>query len=273
MTMYLRWLARGVYAYTLLALGAVLLASMCCVWGLIALVLYPFLPAKAGRRAGRYGAMMGFRIFLDTMELAGAWRLRLDALDELADAGPLIIAPNHPGLLDAVLVISRLPNVACVMKATLLQNFLLAPGAHLARYVRNDTLLKLIGHANDELRCGGQLLLFPEGTRTVGDPVGPFTEAVGALSRRTGIAVQTVFIETDSAFLCKGWRLRVRPDFPLEFAVRLGRRFDPPREVRAFTADLERYFTRELGARAPGVALEGTLAPQVATRDVRDVRG
>jgi 1-acyl-sn-glycerol-3-phosphate acyltransferase len=192
--------------------------------------------------------MYWFRAFLTVLEVAGAWRLDLRELDELKDAGPLIIAPNHPGLLDAVLLVSRLPNAVCVMKASLLHNFLLGPAARLARYVRNDSLLRLVALAGSELRAGGQLLVFPEGTRTVGGPIGPFTEAVGALSRRTRVPVQTVIIETDSPFLGKGWPLLARPEFPIAMRVRLGRRFEPPSDVRAFTVELERYFTRELAA-------------------------
>jgi 1-acyl-sn-glycerol-3-phosphate acyltransferase len=134
------------------------------------------------------------------------------------------------------------------MKASLLHNFLLAPAARLAGYVRNDSLLRLVNHAAAELRLGGQLLLFPEGTRSVGGPIGPFTEAVGALSRRSRVPVQTVIIETDSAFLGKGWPLLARPEFPMQMRIRLGRRFEPPSDVRAFTTELERYFTRELAA-------------------------
>jgi 1-acyl-sn-glycerol-3-phosphate acyltransferase len=268
----LREIARGVHAYGLTVFGAVLLAVMCLAWGLMALLLYPFLPAKTGRRVGRFGAMMGFRIFLGALELLGAWRLRLEPLDELAHTGPIIIAPNHPGLLDAVLVVSRLPNAVCVMKATLLQNVLLAPAARFARYVRNDSLLKLIAHAGDELREGGQLLLFPEGTRTTRDPIGPFTEAVGALSRRTGVPVQTVIIEADSHFLGKGWRASERPVFPLSYGVRLGRRFDPPQDVRAFTADLERYFARELSGRSSMAQLSDGIAGSAA-HDAPNVRG
>jgi 1-acyl-sn-glycerol-3-phosphate acyltransferase len=256
---------KSVYSYTLLVLGAVLLVVICFAWAVVSTVLLPFLPAGAGRRVGRLGAMGSFRLFLAPLELAGAWRLDLRELDKLKDAGPLIIAPNHPGLLDAVLVVSRLPNAVCVMKASLLRNFLLGPASRLARYVHNDSLLRLVSRAGDELRLGGQLLLFPEGTRTVGGPIGPFTDAVGALSRRTGVPVQTVIIEADSQFLGKGWALLTRPEFPMSFRIRLGRRFDPPADVRAFTAELERYFTRELVARAPAHA-----APESSARPIED---
>jgi len=34
----------------------------------------------------------------------------------------------------------------------------------------------------------------------------------------------------------------------LSYRVRLGRRFEPPSDVRAFTGELERYFARELAS-------------------------
>ena len=237
----------------LLAFGALLLALMCLAWAIVAVLLLPLTPAGSGRRIGRLAAMYGFRGWLAAMEALGAFRLDLSALDELRGQGALVLAPNHPSLLDAVFIVSRLPDALCVMKGSLLRNFLLAPAARLARYVPNDSLLRLIARASPELALGGQLLLFPEGTRSEG-AIGAFTEAVGALSRRTGVAVQAIVIEDEARFLGKGWPLTRIPAFPLAYRARLGRRFDPPADVRAFTAELERYFTRELSARTSPVA-------------------
>jgi 1-acyl-sn-glycerol-3-phosphate acyltransferase len=241
---------RAAWEYFILGLGFLLLGLVTFAWGMIALALLAVVSADAGRRTGRAAAMLGFRGYLVTMEALGAWRLDLRELDRLRDAGPLIIAPNHPCLLDAVLIVSRLPNAVCVMKGALLGNFLLGPAARLARYVRNDSLLRLVTRAGEELRQGGQLLLFPEGTRSTTAPVGPLTEAVGALSRRVGVPVQAVIIEAGSDFLAKGRSPLARPRLPLTYRVRLGRRFDPPEDVRAFTAELSRHFARELALRA-----------------------
>ncbi len=58
--------------------------------------------------------------------------------------------------------------------------------------------------------------------------------------------IQTVFIETDSAYLGKGWPLFRRPPMPITYRIRLGRRFDPPVKAGTFTEELERYFIDEL---------------------------
>ena len=257
---------RAAWNCVIFAVGIVLITAICFTWAVAASLLWPLLPARAGRRVGRRGAMIGFRIFVSAMEALGAWRLDLRELDTLRTAGPLIVAPNHPGLLDAVLLVSRMPDAVCVMKGSLLRSFLLAPAARLARYVPNDSLLRLVTRAGEELRGGGQLLLFPEGTRTVGDPIGPLTDAVGAISRRTHTPVQAVIIEASAPFLGKraGGSL---PAFPLVFRARLGRRFEPPQDVRAFTEELDRHFRRELATRAP----HGAAAAPVG--DAREARG
>ena len=241
---------RTAWDFVLVLVGFTLLALECFAWALVALVLGLVLPAGAARRVGRRGAMWAFRFYLGALEALGAWRLDLGEIDALRDAGPLVIAPNHPCLLDAVLVVSRLPDAVCVMKGTLLNSFFLGPAARLARYVRNDTLLRLVTRAGEELRLGGQLLLFPEGTRSTAQPIGPFTEAVGAIARSASVPVQTLIIEADAEFLGKGWSFARIPALPLTYRVRLGRRFDPPSDVRAFTVALEQHFRRELAREA-----------------------
>jgi len=57
-----------------------------------------------------------------------------------------------------------------------------------------------------------------------------------------------VFIEADSPFLGKGWPLLRRPALPVRYRVRLGRRFDPPRDLHAFMRELEQYCAREMQA-------------------------
>lgn len=269
----MRSILRAARDYTVLGIGIALLAVECFAWALVSVPLYLLLPAAVGRRVGRIVAMHAFRAYLAIMEALGAWRLDLSALDELRGAGPLILAPNHPGLLDAVLVISRLPDVLCVMKGSLAGNFLLGPAARLARYVRNDSLRRLATRAGEELRLGGQLLVFPEGTRTTGGTLGPLTGAVGAISRHTGVPVQAIVIEADTPFLGKGWDLLTRPRLPLSYRVRLGRRFEPPRDVRAFTQELERHFHRELAIPLPrhDEALEDEAAP--VPEEVSQLRG
>ena len=96
------------------------------------------------------------------------------------------------------------------------------------------------------LRAGAVLLLFPEGTRTTRTPINPLVGSVGLIAKHAKVPVQTLLIETDSPFLGKGWPLFRRPTLPITYRVRLGARFDPPADVAAFTAELDRYYRRAL---------------------------
>ena len=59
-------------------------------------------------------------------------------------------------------------------------------------------------------------------------------------------SVQTVFIETDSGFLGKGWSVLWTPKMPITYRIRLGKRFDPPQHTADFARQLEQYFQSEL---------------------------
>jgi len=51
---------------------------------------------------------MHFRGFLALLRASGLVRIDLASLDQLRGERSIIIAPNHPCLLDAVFIISRL---------------------------------------------------------------------------------------------------------------------------------------------------------------------
>jgi len=241
----LRALLNG-YDYLVLYLGLVWLGILCLAWTPIAMIVYPLLSENRGRALGRYVIMAAFRLYLASLSLSRRCSFDLEALDALRDEPSLILAPNHPCLLDAVMVISRLPNVACVLKADLMNNAFLGAGARLARYIRNDPLRRMVQLATGDFNCGSHLLLFPEGTRTTSHPVNPFKGSIGMIAQHAQVPVQTILIETNSAYLSKGWPLFRKPAMPIHYRVSLGRRFDPPQNTRNFMAELERYFAQEL---------------------------
>ena len=241
----LRALPNG-YDYLVLYLGLAWLGILCLAWTPVAMILYPLLSKRRGRALGRYAIMVVFRLYLASLGASRRCSFDLKALDVLRDERSLIIAPNHPCLLDAVMVISRLPNVACVLKADLMSNIFLGAGSRLARYIRNEPERRMVQLATRDFECGSHLLLFPEGTRTTSNPINPLKGSIGLISNHAQVPVQTILIETDSAYLRKGWSLFRKPPMPIHYRVRLGRRFEPPQHTRRFMDELERYFAHEL---------------------------
>lgn len=119
-------------------------------------------------------------------------------------------------------------------------------GARLARYIPSDPVRLMIQHAIKDFENGSQLLLFPEGTRTMTDPVNTFKGSIGIISNHAQVPVQTILVEADTRFLSKGWSLFRKPALPIHYRVSLGKRFDPPENTQQFMLELEQYFRHEL---------------------------
>lgn len=234
------------YECVAMVIGLSSLALICLTWLPFALLLRPLLPREVGQRFGRRMIMLAFRAYLRILCTLCSCRFDLRELDNLREQGPMIIAANHPSLLDAVLIISRLPDVICIMKAELMNNILFGAAARFARYIRNDGMMPIIRQSREGLRQGAQVLIFPEGTRTRTFPLAPLAPAMGLIARRSGAAVQTVFLEFSTPYLGKTWPLFRKPTLPLHCRARLGRRFDAPDDHTAFTRELESYFRDEL---------------------------
>jgi 1-acyl-sn-glycerol-3-phosphate acyltransferase len=233
---------RVFFACVIVQLGLMSLA-----WNLLAPLLSRLLPRASAGRIGRAGVSYIYRCCWTSAEMLGLMQIDSTELDALrSEPGGLIVAANHPTMLDALLVVARLPRGVCVMKAELMHNIFLAGGARLARYITNDVGRGMVRDAVETLREGNQLVLFPEGTRTVIAPVNAFKPGITLISHLARAPIQTVVIESFSPYLTKGWPLLKAPPVPVRIRLRLGRRFAPDPDHRAQLRRLELYFAEEL---------------------------
>lgn len=240
----LRWC----YEWLVTLIGAVFFVSAGLLLSLLGLILRPFLTRSQAHWCGRHGMHYGSRLFFAVLRLSGIVHVDFSELDRLRHERGLIITPNHPCLMDALFVTSRLPNVVCVMKGSVLHNPVFYGCAELGGFIRSDTPLRFVQQCKDALQEGAQLLLFPEGTRTVSGTINPFKGGFALLARQTGAPVQTVFIEANTPFLGKKWRIWQKPDFPLIYRATLGKRLQvgKDQDLKEFTSDLENYFRNHL---------------------------
>jgi 1-acyl-sn-glycerol-3-phosphate acyltransferase len=243
-------LLRSGYEYAVFFGLLALFGVSSLVWSLVAAVLSSVLPRRLGQATGQLMLMAGCRYFVAMMQLSGIIECDLEALDVLRDQRSLVIAPNHPSLLDVVLVGSRLPHVVCAAKARLLRNWLFGGLARLSGFIRNDAPTRFVREAIRQLNAGGQLLIFPEGTRTTAATVDRFKGGFALIAKCAEAPVQTVFIDTNSPFLGKGWPLWRKPEFPLRYRVRLGAAFAVTGDVGEFVERLEAGYRDELARRS-----------------------
>ncbi|RYD46089.1 MAG: 1-acyl-sn-glycerol-3-phosphate acyltransferase, partial [Verrucomicrobiaceae bacterium] len=161
----------------------------------------------------------------------------------------------HTSLWDVVFIIARLPSAVCVMKKSILCNPVLGGGARLAGYIANDRMTRLIRDACTSLDEGGQLLLFPEGTRTRPDVrwINPLKGGCAIIAKHSQVPVYPIFIRSNTRFLQKGWPLWKRPVFPIHIRFDLGEPLEmrPGESTQEFTARLEAVYEHELSKPHP----------------------
>ena len=182
-------------------------------------------------------------------EAAGIFRVEFPGAADLWAMRGTVFAPNHASLIDATHFLARLPRLVCVMKKSIAGNPFMGVSSRLAGYLPTDGSKEFIRRGRDALLAGSNLLVFPEGTRTVDPPVNPFKSGYALMASLAGAPVQTVFVEMPVLFLGKRWPpWKAPPPLPVSIKISLGRQFRvrPGQTAKAFSAELEAYFRREL---------------------------
>jgi 1-acyl-sn-glycerol-3-phosphate acyltransferase len=187
-----------------------------------------------------------FRVFLFGAVRCGLMRLDLGALDSLNREQRMVLVANHPSMIDAVLVLSRVRNAVCLMKAGIANNIFFGIGAYLAGYISNQYAGTMLRRSVAAVAKGNLLLVFPEGTRTTRQPINELKPGVALIAKRAAAPLQTIIIATNSAYLSKGWSVLRLPRFPLVYKVTLGPKLLPTDSVADTAKRIQLYFERAI---------------------------
>ena len=95
-------------------------ASYFVVWGLVlslvCLCVRPFLSQRQAHRIARFSMHYLLRSYFAALGLSGLFKVDCSALESLRNERGMIIIANHPCLMDALFVNSRLPNAVSVIE-------------------------------------------------------------------------------------------------------------------------------------------------------------
>jgi len=163
-------------------------------------------------------------------------------------AGTVYVA-NHPSLVDAPIVLARLPDAICIFKPALMRNPAIGPAAILAGYAAGQAGVDLVREVADKVAGGRSLLIFPEGTRTApGTRLGPLRPGFALIAHRAQAPVQLLVIRASRGLVPRGrawWRV---PPLPGRIEITLDRRWDhdPARAPLALAAEIEEHLRRRV---------------------------
>lgn len=236
-----------VYSPIALALGLGILGVLCAFWTPFAFVLNCVLHGKSRHFIGRLAIRVGLNFYLWFLSLFCGCRFDFTVTKDDLSKGAAVIVANHPSLLDAVLLLALIPNTVCVMKSSLLENPFFGATARLAGFIRNSDPFDMITHAKEAMGEGANLLLFPEGTRSLSmRNVNSLNHSAALLSSKLDLPIRSFIIQYDQNFLGKANRLTSIPLLPMRISVRAGETFYPSSGIASVTRDIQNYFNREL---------------------------
>jgi 1-acyl-sn-glycerol-3-phosphate acyltransferase len=192
---------------------------------LLGVIVFPLmnLLVRSPERRGRWArALIGvlFRLFVGWMRFLGLLTYELHGLERLQRQGLLVLA-NHPTLIDVVFLISLVPDANCVVKSTLAHHPCTRGPVRATGYICNNSGSDLLQTCVDRLKAGGNLIIFPEGTRTRPGQVLKMQRGAAQIALRGGLNITPVHIHCEPLGLFKGqpwWRVAEQP---LHFSIRV----------------------------------------------------
>jgi len=187
--------------------------------------------------------------------LVGVLEIDFGRLPGLASKRGIIITANHPTYLDAVFMISQLPNVFCLAKADVISNPWVSMMVRSAGYECNKETSQLIENCTTRLKNGENLLIFPEGTRTTTPPIGKLKRGFAHMAINGMAPVVTVVVSTfNGTYLRKGHSFLSLPQsLPLKYQFTVSAEFqpDPIETSHSFLMKIQKHYQTQLAILSP----------------------
>ncbi len=161
-----RLLATGLYFF-IFSVGGLILSAI--VFPALGLLVRDKVRRK---KSARYIIRCCFRSFLWALHYSGILKFKGVGLEALENDRGVVIVANHPTLIDVIVLMAVAPNVNCVVKKALLKSPFLGGVVSAAGYIPNDGPENILNLCKESLSRGENLIIFPEGTRSVpGEPL------------------------------------------------------------------------------------------------------
>lgn len=180
-------------SFTIFGIGGLILAT----------VVFPTLrtfvfPAPRFRRAMRKAVGISFWLFALLMRILGLIKVNFHDRERLMSARGKVVVANHPTLIDVVLIIAYVPQADCIVKAKLWSNPFVR-GVVSSIYIPNSlSFEETIEQCKRSFAEGNNLVIFPEGTRTVPGKEHKLQRGGSQIALRTGTDILPIRIDVSN---------------------------------------------------------------------------
>lgn len=217
--------------------------NVCCA------LLLPLPRTEALQRRTRSAIRILFDLWARWFHASRVVQVRWIGFPAQLPRGAVYIA-NHPTLIDATLLLARMPDAFCIFKPALMRNPCIAPAALLGGYVAGDRHAETLREAATKVAAGQSLLVFPEGTRTApGTNLGPFRPGFALVAGRAHAPIQLVIIRSSPGLVTRGRCWWAPPTvLPARMELELERTWQPDsgRSPIELAAEIREYLNERL---------------------------
>ncbi len=176
----------------------------------LALLVFPalnlFVRDKARRAAmAQHTVHRTWRFFVWVMVALGVIDFEAEGAELLRRENGTLIIANHPSLIDVVLIMSLMDRTQCVVKPAVWNNPFMRGAVRATNYIPNlgdpeRTLRDCVA----ALQTGNNLVIFPEGSRTVPGKQMHLERGFANIAIRAGAPIRLVTVTCDPPTLRKG---------------------------------------------------------------------
>lgn len=185
------------FCFCIFGLGALLIGS-----AIFPIILLVYRSDKQ-RKIFTNTIHLSWRAFIWLLCALRLIRVNCPACKQLKKLRGTIVIANHPSLIDVVILVSRIPNSVCVVKESLFRNVFVRRvigKTYLSNTMKPD---EFIANGSDILARGYNIVIFPEGTRTVPNRTIRLHRGFAYLQMATGANILPIKITNNPPILGK----------------------------------------------------------------------
>ncbi len=195
------------------------------------------------------------RAYLRALRILRVLRVDCAGEERLREPGTLVVA-NHPTFLDVLVLMSVMPQADCVVKERYYENPLFGGVARAAGYIPSRDGPRVVAACVERLIGGRSVIIFPEGTRSPLNGLGPFHRGAAHMALRTGRDLVPVTVRCTPPTLYHGqpwwdvperrFDLTLSVGEPIRVKDVIGEPSGFGQAARALTASMREYFEKRV---------------------------
>lgn len=202
--------------------------------------------------AAQRSVHIAWKLFVRIMVVLRVIDFEADGEELLRGDTGTIVVSNHPSLIDVVLIMSLMSRTQCVVKSGAWNNPFMRGVIKAADYIPNlGDPERTLSDCVAALQAGNNLVIFPEGSRTVPGRALRLERGFANIAIRSGAPIRLVMVSCTPPTLRKGEKWYQSPLRRPRFRVRVYDRMDtqslygsesPARDARRLTAHVAQRF-------------------------------